>query len=732
MTFRAALLVTLAFVLISLCSTLHASEWYVDVTVVASGDGTSPETAFKTIAEGVAAASDGDEVTVAPGTYVENVDFGGKNIILRSTHLTDPAVVETTIIDGNAASPAVTFAGTEDETCVLSGFTIRNGNGGSGGGIHGGTAEQHGQATIQNNIIIGNSAAYGGGMAYCDGLIRNNLVAGNTAEENGGGLDSCGGTIQNNTIVHNSAYRGGGMYGCPGPTSNCILWGNTASYGSQSRFCYDFSYCCVQGGVSGEGNITDNPRFIDADGPDDDPETVEDNDYHVWVGSQCIDVGKNEAWMSEAVDLDRNPRILLGRVSETVDIGAYEFVFTGPTAETWYVDDSVTASGDGKTPEAAFKTIQEGIDASSDAGDTVIVAEGTYEENIDFRGRNITLRSTDPTDRAIVETTIIDGNQAGSVVTFAGTEDETCVLSGFTIRNGNGNAGGGIRAGMSEYHSLAIIENNIITGNSAGNGGGVAYCDGLIGNNRIYGNTSTVTGGGLHECNGVIRNNLIAGNTAEENGGGLDSCGGPIQNNTIVYNSAYRGGGMYGCPGPTSNCILWGNAASYGSQSRFCYDFSYCCVQGGISGEGNIQDDPAFVDADGPDDDPHTFEDNEYHLLVDSPCVDAGKNEDWMWRAYDLAHFPRILPRTSNWKVDMGAYEYPVLNSVMMTTGREDEPQVIWISEPGSTYVVWSCADLLVGDWQEEATVSSIGSITSWIDPDTASYRQKFYKIEDR
>ena len=216
-------------------------------------------------------------------------------------------------------------------------------------------------------------------------------------------------------------------------------------------------------------------------------------------------------------------------------------------------------------------------------------------------------------------------------------------------------------------------------------------------------------------------------------GGGLDSCGAAIQNNTVVYNSAYRGGGMYGCPGPTYNCILWGNTASVvGPQSYFCYEFSYCCVQGGATGEGNIADNPIFMDADGPDDDPETLEDNDYRLVIDSLRVDARRNEDWMWHAYDLAHFPRILPRTSDWRVDIGAYEYMVWRPVMMTRGPEAEPQVIWISEPGITYVVWSCLDLLVGDWQEEGTVSSVGSITSWIDPDTASYRQKFCKIEVR
>ena len=733
MTLRIVLFLATLHLMISPLTVLLAAEWYVDDSVWGSGNGTSPEMAFKTIAEGVGAASDADVVIVAPGTYLENVDFGGKNIVLRSTHPTDPAAAKTTVIDGKATAPAVTFASTEIEACVLSGFTIRNGLGNNGGGIRGGTAEQHTQATIQNNIIIGNSATNGGGIAYCDGAIRNNLIAGNAAKQNGGGLSSCGGTNQNNTIVDNSATRGGGMYGCSGPTSNCILWGNTASYvGNQVSFCYNFSYCCVAGGVTGEGNISDNPRFIDPDGPDDDPMTFEDNDYRVWVGSQCIDAGKNEEWMAEAADLDRSPRILLGRVSETVDIGAYEFVFNGPTAETWYVDDSVPASGDGKTPETAFKTIQEAIDATSDAGDTVIVAEGGYGENIDLRGRNISLKSTGPTDRTVVESTIIDGSQAGSVVTFAGTEDETCVLSGFTIRNGNGTNGGGVCGGTSAYHSLVTIENNIITGNSAGNGGGLAHCDGLIGNNWVYGNTSTVSGGGMAGCNGVIRNNLVAGNAAKQNGGGLSSCGGTNQNNTIVDNSATRGGGMYGCSGPTSNCILWGNTASYvGNQVSFCYNFSYCCVAGGVTGEGNISDNPRFIDPDGPDDDSQTLEDNDYRPVTDSACVDAGRNEDWMWRAYDLAHIPRILPRTSNWRVDMGAYEYPALNSVMLTAWTE-EPQVIWVSEPGLTYVVWSCLDLLLGDWQEEATVSSVGSITSWIDPDTASSRKKFYRIERR
>lgn len=78
-------------------------------------------------------------------------------------------------------------------------------------------------------------------------------------------------------------------------------------------------------------------------------------------------------------------------------------------AETWYVDVANPTPGDGRSPETAFTRIQEGIDASSD-GDTVIVAQGTYVENIHFNGKNVTLRSTDPLDPSVVANTTIDGN----------------------------------------------------------------------------------------------------------------------------------------------------------------------------------------------------------------------------------------------------------------------------------------------------------------------------------
>jgi len=402
------------------------------------------------------------------------------------------------------------------------------------------------------------------------------------------------------------------------------------------------------------------------------------------------------------------------------------------TGAIWYVDVSVSASVDGQSWETAFKSIQEGIDASSDT-DTVMVAQGTYVENIQFDGENIALSGTDPLDPAVVAKTIIDGNESGPVVTFSGSEDETCVLSGFTIRNGKAANGGGILGGTSDTPTQATIRHNVIAGNSAAqDGGGVQGCDGLIWNNVISGNSGAF-GGGLNGCNGTIRNNLIAVNSAGS-GGGLYDCNGTIESNTIAGNVAeVFGGGLRLCRATIGNCVIWGNTAPSEAQLSRSRGPTYSCIQDGAGfGEGSIADDPGFVDADGPDDNPATYEDNNYRLAGGSPCADTGENTSWMEGETDLDGNSRIIYGLSSPTVDMGAYEYLPSKIIAIGWTPNARIEITWTSSAGYTYAIWSSDDLLMTDeWIELATTVSEGDITSWMDP-RYPRRARFYRVEVR
>jgi hypothetical protein len=188
-----------------------------------------------TIQAAIDAATTGDTVVVHPATYVENIHFKGKSIVLRSANPTDTATVAATIIDGNSSGSVVTFAGTETTSCFLSGFTIQHGfTWLKGGGVAGGSTH----ATVENNVIQHNSAftpglgvarpGWGGGIADCDGMIRNNTISANVAGQGGGGLHACGGTIVNNTIAGNSSgWCGGGLSVCDGLIHKNRITSNT-------------------------------------------------------------------------------------------------------------------------------------------------------------------------------------------------------------------------------------------------------------------------------------------------------------------------------------------------------------------------------------------------------------------------------------------------------------------------------------------------------------------------
>jgi hypothetical protein len=434
---------------------------------------------------------------------------------------------------------------------------------------------------------------------------------------------------------------------------------------------------------------------------------------------------------------------------------------------TWYVDGSATASGDGKSWEAAFKKIQEGVDAATN-GDTVIVGVGVYVERVYLRGRNIVLTSTNPLDPDVVAHTVIDGGDGGPVVAFAGTEDETCVLSGFTIQNGSSfSPGAGIAGGCADYHAHGTIENNVVRNNVVvaewEAGGGIAFCDGIIRNNAIMNNsgrgtewgnggglfdcdgtiegnviagnqatwehwttTSHARGGGLYCCDGTIRNNIIWRNSAGSEGGGLCGCDGVIQNNTIVANSAGSdGGGFHSCNGTIRNCIVWGNRAFGGPQLFESATPTYSCVEGWpAGGEGIIAQQPRFVDAGNGD----------FTLLPGSPCIDSGLNSPELPQN-DIAGMPRTMYGGKSLTLDMGAYEF--FYSGVQSGPGPDEATLVWSLVPDKTYSIFYTDDLLTWYLAIEAVPSSGEGVASWTDDGSVTgappsvARIRFYRLRD-
>lgn len=219
-------------------------------------------------------------------------------------------------------------------------------------------------------------------------------------------------------------------------------------------------------------------------------------------------------------------------------------------------------------------TIQAAIDAAV-AGDTVLVAPGTYNEAIDFKGKAITVTSSNGAKK-----TIIDAGRTNSVVRFHTSETRASVLSGFTLRNGNATEypldGGGVQI----FQASPTIRGNVVTNSSACSGNGIAasFSSALIVDNHIHHNHQDGCGGGT-TGGGIlvggagaveVTDNLIEYNQTDMDGGGIGmfAAGQPlIARNTIRYNTAGSGGGISTVNGSSPTVIdnlVHGNTAGSG------------------------------------------------------------------------------------------------------------------------------------------------------------------------
>ncbi len=484
---------------------------------------------------------------------------------------------------------------------------------GAGGGIE---LDQTEGVQVVGNRIEGNNVSWGGGIdesrcTLAGNLINGNFIKSNIGGQQGGGIWAMNAKIINNVIVENEAGRGGGIYYYYHPSfgskvaqiinntlaknvadtagsiaiyranavvMNTISWGNSAPHGSEIELwggTLNAAHSDIQFGASGividstatvnwlAGNINTNPLF-------------EYSSYQLSNSSPCIGAGTEgimiggTGYYCPGDDFAGNPRPNPIE-STTPDIGAYENPLDKPI-------------GPILVPEQ-YATIQAGINAARD-GDLVLVRDNTYYENINFKGKAITVASYFllDGDTTHINNTIIDGSKpshtdSGSVVFFVSGEDTTSVLCGFTITGGTGTmatppeeespvrAGGGIFC----YNSGARIVNNKIIKNTVympnGDvlGGGLAAAPitsrayVILRDNQISYNTLTVTadskdalGGGVELMgNGIIANNLISYNSIVHNAtarqafsGGLECYSLPtnrrkviVESNKITHNS---------------------------------------------------------------------------------------------------------------------------------------------------------------------------------------------------
>ena len=351
----------------------------------------------------------------------------------------------TTILDGQGQRRVLLLDEplTAASTAIWDGFTIQNGNAGSGAGVYlnnyvsltncniynneasmygggiyinstGGTAH----VTLQNCLIMDNNASMGGGL--CDRVgadYTNCRISNNTASTKGGGIylyNNTEPTFKNCIISNNTANNAGGMYARGQFTAyncdfvmnlatesiggiyhenshnkyyNCIVWGNVAN-GMPNQFAglSDFDHCAVSGIVNGSDNYNI-------------PNENNGNEPGVFVRFNHPASGVGADYHNENWSL--NPRSIClnaGKPNTTglgntdiagnprlqkgrIDIGAYESCASLTLIEdAFYQSDSPYWFFSRPLTEPGYYTaVLEGQDCDSVIGLTLMVLEGVTE-----------------------------------------------------------------------------------------------------------------------------------------------------------------------------------------------------------------------------------------------------------------------------------------------------------------------------------------------------------------
>lgn len=312
---------------------------------------------------------------------------------------------------------------------------------------------------------------------------------------------------------------------------------------------------------------------------------------------------------------------------------------------------------------AEYSTIQGAIDFAS-PGDTIRVSPGNYVEAIDFKGKNLTLLSTDgpsatsirlPSPQPYTPVVVIGPGGAftgftvtGGTATFGAgmaVNGEGSVIRG-NVFDGNQQGSGGFGAAIGGNNSSPLIEKNVFRNNSADSqflSGVVSFvnCSSpRIANNLFYNNQTRAINMTLPDCAApVVINNTVSGN---QGGIYIDGRVGPepqtYRNNIIVGN----GQGLHVEFGDSQLHVVWQNNLVYGN------DVNYDQVADQTGTNGNISAAPFFVDQAA----------NIFELAGPSPAIDTGAADGAP--SDDIAGIERPIDGNGDGitAFDIGAYEF--------------------------------------------------------------------------
>jgi len=666
---------------------------------------------YHTIQEGINAASVGDTVLVEPGTYVENISFLGKNIVVASLYLTtaDTSYISQTIIDGNQIGSVVTFGSMEDSTALLSGFTITNGRNEEfgGGGIF---CIFYSSPRLENLNIVGNIGAGGGGIlcfGFANPKLYNVKIHKNTAVLFGGGLHCeylCKPTLENIIISDNISFQdGGGLYfldTCNAKLSNVVIQDNRADMSGGGVGCAKSSNLSLNGVVLHENtaalwgggfyNIQSSPNIVNT--------SIRNNTANLggglFSGSSLspnlvnVTIAGNRAYTSgggislleseinlQDVTIRDN---IANRVGGGIHCDASNPIFDRRNRSNIYLNFAGYLGNDLHTVNSQLITI---------IVDTFTVNDQPSEyqvfpfENFAF---NILNGKVNKTASDLYVSADGSNNNSGlsfseplKTISYALTKAISDTLNPLTIYLDSGNYSSSSNEenfplNMKDFITVCGDTDSVSVLDAEGQSSVLVFNEdqGISIKNLTLTGGSADYGGGVfcRKSNPYLERVTIHGNSAEAGGGiySIENSKPFLSNSTITGNTVNNGGALFTWNShPTLvNTILWNNFPQEIYMEELndtsSITIAYSDIQGGQDNigsgvnnqiywlDGNIDEDPLFVDVNL----------NDFSLQTSSLCINSGIQNSTL--VYDngnkALHIPIIKFEGS--APDIGAWEY--------------------------------------------------------------------------